>query len=81
MRRGLFDVVRDNTDKPLVQVEFKCQTKRFTPEEVSSMVLMKMRDTAEALVWGEVKNAVIVSPAYFNDLQKQATKDAGWSPA
>merc|ERR1712193_128892 len=58
-------------------VEFKGETKQFTPEEISSMVLTKMRETAESYLGGTVNNAVITVPAYFNDSQRQATKDAG----
>merc|ERR1712070_166304 len=58
-------------------VDFKGETKTFKPEEISSMVLTKMKDTAEAHLGKEVKNAVITVPAYFNDSQRQATKDAG----
>merc|ERR1712121_232249 len=71
-----FNVVDDN-DKPKIQVEFKGQEKVFTPEEISSMVLTKMKDTAEAFLGETVTDAVITVPAYFNDAQRQATKDAG----
>ena len=63
--------------KPLIEIVFKGETKHFTPEEISSMVLTKMRETAESYLGGEVNNAVITVPAYFNDSQRQATKDAG----
>ena len=76
MKHWPFEVVRGDGDKPVIQVEFKGETKRFTPE-ISSMVLTKMRETAEAFMGKEVKNAVITCPASFNDSQRQATKDAG----
>ena len=69
--------VLDKDGKPIIQVEYKGETKTFTPEEISSMVLTKMRETAEAYLGGTIKNAVITVPAYFNDSQRQATKDAG----
>ncbi|XP_014272950.1 heat shock protein 68 [Halyomorpha halys] len=71
-----FKVVNDNS-KPKIQVEYKGEIKYFTPEEISSMVLTKMKETAEAYLGSKVKNAVITVPAYFNDSQRQATKDAG----
>merc|ERR1711981_1403353 len=67
----------NNGGKPKIQVEFKCEKKTFTPEEVSSMVLTKMKETAEAYLGKAVKDAVVTVPAYFNDSQSQATKDAG----
>ena len=66
--------------KPKIQVEFKCEKKTFTPEEVSSMVLTKMKETAEQYLGKTVRNAVVTVPAYFNDSQRQATKDAGVIP-
>ncbi|KAK9374072.1 heat shock protein 70 family [Lipomyces chichibuensis] len=69
--------VIDRAGKPVIQVEFKAETKVFTPEEISSMVLTKMKETAEGFLGGTVNNAVITVPAYFNDSQRQATKDAG----
>jgi len=71
-----FTVVNENT-KPKIQVEYKCETKTFNPEEISSMVLTKMKETAEAYLGTTVKDAVVTVPAYFNDSQRQATKDAG----
>jgi len=71
-----FTVIDDNT-KPKIQVEFKGETKTFFPEEISSMVLVKMKEIAEAYLGKKVNDAVITVPAYFNDSQRQATKDAG----
>ncbi|CAH1737253.1 unnamed protein product [Aphis gossypii] len=71
-----FKVVND-CGKPKIQVEFKGERKVFAPEEISSMVLMKMKETAEAYLGRDVTDAVITVPAYFNDSQRQATKDAG----
>jgi L1 cell adhesion molecule like protein len=71
-----FSVV-DFNGKPKIEVEFKGETKQFLPEEISAMVLTKMKMTAEAYLGQEVKNAVITVPAYFNDAQRAATKDAG----
>ncbi|KAI0423743.1 heat shock 70 kDa protein [Xylaria sp. FL1042] len=76
MKHFPFKVI-DKGGKPVVEVEYKGETKIFTPEEISSMVLTKMRETAEAYLGGTVNNAVITVPAYFNDAQRQATKDAG----
>jgi len=76
MKHWPFKVV-EKAGKPYIQVQFKGETKDFTPEEISSMVLTKMKDTAEAYLGGKVKDAVITVPAYFNDSQRQATKDAG----
>ncbi|RHZ64347.1 Hsp70 chaperone [Aspergillus turcosus] len=76
MKHWPFKVVEKGS-KPVIEVEFKGETKQFTPEEISSMVLTKMRETAEAYLGGTVNNAVITVPAYFNDSQRQATKDAG----
>jgi len=71
-----FEVVSDD-GKPKIQVEFRAETKQFFAEEISSMVLVKMRETAEAYLGKDVPNAVVTVPAYFNDSQRQATKDAG----
>merc|ERR1712202_119141 len=76
MKQWSFNVVDDNT-KPKVQVEYKGETKTFFPEEISSMVLLKMKETAEAYLGKTVTDAVVTVPAYFNDSQRQATKDAG----
>jgi len=76
MKQWPFTVINDAT-KPKLQVEYKGETKSFFPEEISSMVLIKMKETAEAYLGATVSNAVITVPAYFNDSQRQATKDAG----
>jgi len=67
----------DNQGKPYVEVLFKKEKKTYSPEEVSAMVLTKMKEVAEAFLGKEIKNAVVTVPAYFNDAQRQATKDAG----
>merc|ERR1712166_1162394 len=64
-------------DKPMIVVQFKGETKKFQAEEISSMVLIKMKEIAEAYLGKKVTNAVVTVPAYFNDAQRQATKDAG----
>nr|ACH72064.1 heat shock protein 70-4 [Tetranychus cinnabarinus] len=76
MKHWPFKVVNDAT-KPKISVEFKGESKTFCPEEISAMVLTKMKETAEAYLGKPVTNAVITVPAYFNDSQRQATKDAG----
>jgi heat shock protein 5 len=63
--------------KPYVQVKVKGEDKVFSPEEVSAMILTKMKETAEAHIGKKVEYAVVTCPAYFNDAQRQATKDAG----
>jgi len=77
MKHWPFKVLEGAAEKPVIQVQYKGETKRFQPEEISAAVLQKMKATAEAYLGGEVKNAVITVPAYFNDAQRQATKDAG----
>ncbi|XP_062904103.1 heat shock cognate 71 kDa protein-like [Mobula hypostoma] len=76
MKHWPFQVVSD-AGKPKVKVEYKGENKTFYPEEISSMVLTKMKEIAEAYLGCRVTNAVITVPAYFNDSQRQATKDAG----
>jgi len=71
-----FHVV-DQNGLPRLRVEYQSEEKTFTPEEISSMVLIKMKETAEAYLGTPVTEAVITVPAYFNDSQRQATKDAG----
>ncbi|KAI9158392.1 heat shock protein 70-2 [Paramyrothecium foliicola] len=76
MKHFPFKII-DKAGKPVIEVEFKGETKAFTPEEISSMILTKMRETAESYLGTTVNNAVVTVPAYFNDSQRQATKDAG----
>ena len=76
MKHWPFKII-EKAGKPVIEVEFKGEQKQFTPEEISSMILVKMREVAEAYLGGTVNNAVITVPAYFNDSQRQATKDAG----
>jgi len=71
-----FEII-EKDDKPYVQVEVKGQAKSFAPEEISAMVLSKMKGVAEGYLGEEVRRAVVTVPAYFNDAQRQATKDAG----
>ncbi|CAL1269381.1 unnamed protein product, partial [Larinioides sclopetarius] len=71
------DVVVEKNSKPHVQVKTAQGTKTFAPEEISAMVLTKMKETAEAYLGKKVSHAVVTVPAYFNDAQRQATKDAG----
>ena len=72
-----FKVIAKEGDRPCIQVEYKGETKDFFPEEISSMVLIKMKETAEAYLGKDVPNAVVTVPAYFNDSQRASTKDAG----
>ncbi|CAI9736046.1 Hypothetical predicted protein [Octopus vulgaris] len=76
MKYWPFRVVNTNGNKAHVQVEYKGEQKQFSAEEISSMVLSKMKETAESYLGCKVKDAVVTVPAYFNDSQRQATKDA-----
>merc|ERR1711861_17247 len=71
-----YDIV-EKAGKPMISVKVKGEKKSLAPEEVSSMVLTKMKEVAEAYLGKEVKHSVVTVPAYFNDAQRQATKDAG----
>jgi len=71
-----FQVVEGSQGRPVIEVQFKGESRQFFPEEISSMVLSKMKETAEAFVGAAVDSAVVTVPAYFNDSQRQATKDA-----
>merc|ERR1711917_155239 len=76
MKHWSFGVV-DESGRPKIEVEFKGEKKRFAAEEISSMILTKMKEVAEAYLGKDVPSAVVTVPAYFNDSQRQATKDAG----
>ena len=77
MKHWSFKVVGKDGGKPHIQVNFKGEEKTFSPEEISAMILVKMKEIAESYLGSVVKDAVITVPAYFNDGQRQATKDAG----
>merc|ERR1712054_530988 len=72
-----FKVESGPSDKPMIVVQYKGEEKKFQAEEISSMVLVKMKEIAESYLGKKVANAVVTVPAYFNDAQRQATKDAG----
>jgi len=72
-----FEVVAGRDDRPMIVVQHEGKEKQFMPEEISSMVLAKMRETAEVYLGKPVKDAVITVPVYFNNSQRQATMDAG----
>jgi L1 cell adhesion molecule like protein len=72
-----FEVTGDKDKKPFLNVSYKGEDKQFSPEEISAMVLVKMKETAEQYLGETVSDAVVTVPAYFNDSQRQATKDAG----
>merc|ERR1712138_143828 len=72
-----FKVISGSGDKPMIVVNSQGEEKKFHPEEISSMILTKMKETAEAYLGVKVPDAVVTVPAYFNDSQRQATKDAG----
>jgi len=77
MKNWPFEVINGEDDKPRISVTYRGEPKSYSPEQISSMVLSKMKETAEAYLGTAVKRAIITVPAYFNDSQRQATKDAG----
>lgn len=77
MKMWPFKVTAGAGDKPMIVVNYKGEAKHFAAEEISSMVLIKMKEISEAFLGTTCKNAVVTVPAYFNDSQRQATKDAG----
>jgi len=72
-----YEIVANKGDKPLIEVTQDGKSQKFSPEEISAMILGKMKITAEMFLGKEINNAVVTVPAYFNDAQRQATKDAG----
>jgi molecular chaperone DnaK (HSP70) len=77
IKRYPFKVINDGNDRPQIEVTFKNETKKLYPEEISAAVLVKMKEIAEAYLGEPIKHAVVTVPAYFNDAQRQSTKDAG----
>ncbi|KAG9404150.1 70-kilodalton heat shock protein [Aphanomyces cochlioides] len=77
IKRRPFKLVPDADDNPQIVVDFNGETKTFTPEDIASIMLAKMKEVAEASLGSEVKNAVIAVPAYFDDSQRRAIKSAG----
>merc|ERR1712176_1662183 len=69
-----YKIVSDK-NKPMIQIDSNGKSNKFAPEEVSAMILQKMKPTAETFLGKEIANAVVTVPAYFNDAQRQATKD------
>jgi L1 cell adhesion molecule like protein len=72
-----FNVTGDSNNKPLINVKYKGEDKQFHPEEISAMVIQRLKETTESFLGHPLKKVVITVPAYFNDSQRQATKDAG----
>jgi len=77
MKHFSFEVTPDKDDRPVINVTYKDEKKQFYPEEISAMILSKMKETAEAYLGETVTEAVVTVPAYFNDAQRKYTKDAG----
>merc|ERR1719169_396267 len=77
MKHFPFGVIQKDGDRPAIRVEYKGEQKDFFPEEISAMILTKMKEVAEAFLGADVPSAVITVPAYFNDSQRASTKDAG----
>ena len=77
MRLLSYDVEKGDNNKPMISVNYKNEKKLLSAEEISAMILGKMKDIASSYIGEDIVNAVITVPAYFNDAQRQATKDAG----
>ncbi|KAJ0808821.1 putative Heat shock protein 70 family [Helianthus annuus] len=78
MKLWPFKLIEGTSNTPKIVVTYKGEQKEFSAEEISSMVLAKMKESAEAFLGKTIEDAVITVPAYFNDSQRQATKDAGY---
>jgi len=76
-KKWSFNVSADKDNKPLINVKYKNEEKQFHPEQISAMVIQRLKETTEAYLGHDLKKVVITVPAYFNDSQRQATKDAG----
>jgi heat shock protein 1/8 len=76
MKHFSYNII-DKNNKPIIEINYKDEPKQFTPEEISSMILYKMKEISESFLGETITDAVITVPAYFNDSQRQATKDAG----
>lgn len=72
-----FEVVGDSANKPLINVTYKKEAAQYHPEQISAMVIQRLKETVESFIGHPLKKVVITVPAYFNDSQRQATKDAG----
>jgi len=72
-----FKIIKNNHGKPRIQINYKNEIKNFSPEEISAMILSKMKEISEDYIGQKVTNAVITVPAYFNNAQREATKKAG----
>lgn len=72
-----FKVEGDNNDKPIIKVQYKKEEAQFQPEQISALVIQRLKETTEAYTGRPLTKVVITVPAYFNDAQRQATKDAG----
>lgn len=77
IKRYPFKVINDGNDRPQIEVNFKNETKKLYPEEISAAILVRMKEIAEVYLGEPIHNAVVTVPAYFNDAQRQSTKDAG----
>ncbi len=77
MKYWPFNIIKDENNKPLIEVEYNGKKDNYYPEEISAMILLKLKKNAEDFYGHEIRDAIITVPAYFNDLQRQSTKNAG----